>query len=413
MNILLFLAAMFLTPASSPAGSEMKVTCLDEQLSSKISEDLGFSLAADEDRVAIGEPSANRVHLLQYKNDAGWRHLSNITPPRTAFATSIRGFGFGYSVAMAGHHLIIGDYVETTENNPDRRLKITRAGLDGWIRRSGVYLVELPYAPQRVREVFSTLMPSESVYGFAVAMSTSHIAASYALTSRDPLLWRHGGIVVAPLDSPDNARKLKPPKPNHAKFFASSIALDGARLIASTNPDGVPPGAWLMDLSAAKQREPLNLVSNGGFGNSTPSVGITGSTVVLSSSSSQIWDSTAPSVSSAAAAQLFHLGDSFTTSLAEVRPAGPTSARNQVTAIAPTLKVWPPEPIEKQFPLKIVLIQADGHQQEWTLRDWKGSELMGPAQAVALGRTHLIVSRRAPSGSCRVFAALIPSAKSP
>lgn len=392
-------------------GPEMKVTCLDKLLGGQTAEDLGFSLAADEDRIAIGEPSANRVHLLQHENTGRWKHLSTITHPKPALPTNLRGFGFGYSVAMAGHHLIIGDYVETVENNPERLLEMERAGMDGWIRRSGVYLVDLQHSPHRIREAFTTFMPSGSVYGFAVAVSRGNIAASYAMLDRDPLLWRHGGVLVAPIESPEKAMMLTAPKPKQAPFYATSIALAGSTLIASINAAGVPPGALLTDLKSGNQRELLNLIPSPGVSSSL--VGITGSTAVLSRSSGLTFDSAAPQVSSAAAAEVFRLGDSSTMPLAVVRPPGPISANHHIIAIAPTLRVWPPELKESRFPLKVVLVQADGVQQEWSLRDWKGSELMGPAQAVAIGRTHLIVSRRAPSGSCRVFAALIPSAKGP
>jgi hypothetical protein len=390
----------------------MKVTCLDKQVPGQPSEDLGFSLAAAENRVAIGEPSANRVHLLQHENEGGWKHLSTITHPKPAFPANLRGFGFGYSVAMAGHHLIIGDYVETSENNPERLLEMKRAGMDDWIRRSGVYLVDIQHSPPRIHKVFSNLMPSGSMYGFAVAVSTSHIAASYAMLDRDPLLWRSGGIVAAPIESPDKAMLLTAAKQNQAPFYATSIALAGSSLIASINASGVPPGALLTDINSGIQRELLNLFPPSDI-SARPLVGITGDTGVLSRASGLMFESAASQVSSVDAAEVFRLGSSSTTPLAVVRPPGPISAKHHIIAIAPTLRVWPPELKERRFPLKVVLIRADGAQQERSLRDWKGSELMGPAQAVALGRTHLIVSRRAPSGSCRVFAALIPSAKGP
>ena len=225
----------------------MKVTCLDKQVPGQPSEDLGFSLAAAENRVAIGEPSANRVHLLQHDIGGEWKHLWTITHPKSAFPANLRGFGFGYSVAMAGRHLIIGDYIETSENNPERLLEKKRAGMDGWIRRSGVYLVDLQHSPPRMREILTTFMPSGSVYGFAVAMSKSHVAASYAMLDRDPLLWRHGGVVVAPIESPDKAMLLKTPKPNQAPFYARSVALAGSTLIASISAAGAPPGALLTD----------------------------------------------------------------------------------------------------------------------------------------------------------------------
>jgi hypothetical protein len=390
----------------------MKVTCLDKLLGGQTAEDLGFSLAADEDRLAIGEPSANRVHLLQHENTGGWKHLSTITHPKPAFPINLRGFGFGYSVAMAGNRLIIGDYVETSENNPERLLEKKRAGMDGWIRRSGVYLVDLQHSHPRIREVLTTLMPSGSVYGFAVATSTSHIAASYAILDRDPLLWRHGGVVVAPIESPDKAMLLTAPKQNQAPFYATSIALAGSSLIASISASGVPPGALLTDINSGIQRELLNLFPPSDI-SARPLVGITGSTAVLSRASGLMFESAASQVSSVDAAEVFRLGGSSTTPLAVVRPPGPISAKHHIIAIAPTLRVWPPELKQRRFPLKVVLIRADGARQEWNLRDWKGSDLMGPAQAVALGRSHLIVSRQAPSGSCRVFSALIPSAKGP
>ncbi len=387
----------------------MKVACLDKLLGGQTAEDLGFSLAADEDRIAIGEPSANRVHLLQHENEGGWKHLSTITHPKPAFPANLRGFGFGYSVAMAGHHLIIGDYVETSENNPERLLEMERAGMDGWIRRSGVYLVDLQHSPPRIREAFTTLMPSGSVYGFAVAVSRSHIAASYAMLDRDPLLWRHGGVVVAPVVSLDQAMIFSPPTTTEARFFATSIGLDGARLIASAGPDESVRGAWLMDLSTGdKRRLPGNTQPAPGLSSSL--VGLSGSMAVLSTSGAIIVEALADQGPSA---QVFRLGEAETKPLAVVRPPGPISAHNNTVVIAPTPMRWPSEQGDQRFPLNVVVVRADGYQQEWSLRDWKGSELMGPAQAVALGRTHLIVSRRAPSGSCRVFAVLIPSAKGP
>jgi hypothetical protein len=411
VKFLLLLAALLPVCGCSPAEAELKLTCLDKQVPGHPSEDLGFSLAAAENRVAISEPSANRVHLLQHDDKGGWKNLWTISHPKAEFLANLRGFGFGYSVAMAGNYLIIGDYVETSENNPGRRLEMKRAGMDGSIRRSGIYLVDLQHSTPRMREVLTPFMPSGSVYGFAVAVSTSHIAASYAMLDRDPLLWRHGGVVVAPIESPDKAMLLKTPKPNQAPFYATSISLDGSTLIASINAAGVPPGALLTDLKSGNQRELLNLIPSPGVSSSL--VGITGSTAVLSRSSGLTFDSVAPQVSSAAAAEVFRLGDSSTMPLAVVRPPGPISANHHIIAIAPTLRVWPPELKETRSPLKVVLVRADGVQQEWSLRDWKGSELMGPAQAVAIGRTHLVVSRRAPSGSCKVFAALIPSANGP
>ena len=411
IKLLLPLTALLLAYGCSPVGAEMKVTCLDKQVPGQPSEDLGFSLAAAENRVAIGEPSANRVHLLQHDIGGEWKHLWTITHPKSAFPANLRGFGFGYSVAMAGRHLIIGDYIETSENNPERLLEKKRAGMDGWIRRSGVYLVDLQHSPPRMREILTTFMPSGSVYGFAVAMSKSHVAASYAMLDRDPLLWRHGGVVVAPIESPDKAMLLKTPKPNQAPFYARSVALAGSTLIASISAAGAPPGALLTDLESGIQRELLNQFPSSSI--SPPLVGLTGSVAVLSRSSGPIFDSAATQVSSAAAAEVFQLVGSSTTPLAVVRPPGPISANHHMIAIAPTLRVWPPELKERRSPLKVVLIQADGAQQEWSLRDWKRTELMGPAQAIAIGRTHLVVSRGAPSGSCRVFSVLIPSAKGP
>jgi hypothetical protein len=381
-------------------GPGVEVTCLDKILGDQVAKDFGFSLAAEGDRVAIGEPSANRVHLLQHEKTGDWRLLRTITHPKLELL-NLYGNGFGHSVALSEKKLIIGDYVLSVENNIDRRLQRMQVGRDAWIRRSGVYLVDNIHSPSEILELFSSLMPSESEFGFAVAASETHIAASFAMLSHEPTVSRtvkvasRGGVVVAPIRSLIQARVISPPTTADSQYFGRSIDLDEGRLIASVNSRGTP-GAWVIDLtSGVKRRIPEKETD---FRLPVESVSLSGTIAVLNRPAMR---------GGGGVAQVIMLGEHDAKLLAEIGPSGRSDSRGDLAVISLNSVTWPED--QKQEQLNIVVVKADGFRKELRLRDWKGMELKGPPQAVAVGSTHIIVSRGAPSGSCRVFALPIPT----
>ncbi len=236
-QVAICLALIILMPVMAE-GSELQ--CL--QAPKDASDSFGFSVAAVDHTILVGDPQANTVWV--YEKDAnGFREARALRPPPESEAAKY-GKGFGRSVAIdESGALVIGAFFEEALG------VAPRGGGAGWRRLSAVFVADNTAALVREIPGLGELRKMQG-FGFSVARHGRHVAVGLRSIAGE----RYGMSSVLLLDIDEGSQTLiEAPTPDAAMDFGYSLSITkGVLLIGAP---WLPPsgGAAVYDLGDGTQ----------------------------------------------------------------------------------------------------------------------------------------------------------------
>ena len=233
--VLFFTLFMPLTALSS------ELQCLN--VPSGASESFGYSLAATNEVVLVGDPGANIVWAFEEDAEGIWQ-ASAIHPPSDSDADEF-GRGFGRSVAIdADGAIVIGAFVEEALGVTPRK----KPG-DGFRRLGEVFFAPDTTSPVVLLPGLDALKDTEA-FGFSVTRTGRNIAIGMRKVSGE----RYGSSSVLVSDVASGAQtRVSAPTSESANDFGYALASAGTTLVIGSTWLAPSGGGVIYDLDTGEK----------------------------------------------------------------------------------------------------------------------------------------------------------------
>lgn len=259
--------------------SELK--CLNAP--SGASESFGYSLAATDDVILVGDPAANVVWAFEEDAHGAWR-ASAIRPPSGSEAAAL-GRGFGRSVAIdTDGAIVIGAFVEEALGVAPRK----KPG-DGF-RRLGEIFVARDIADPVMEVPGLDVLADTEAFGFSVTRTGRHVAIGLRVIAGD----QYGTSSVLLVDLASGAQiRVTAPTSESANDFGYALASAGGMLVIGA-PSLAPAGGGViydLEIGAHSVIAPPQKTPRTGFSVATDGAGAVfgGEATVIADNEGDAW----------------------------------------------------------------------------------------------------------------------------